>query len=120
MIWLTRQTRLQHICNNRTSPDIRLWQISHRCWTTTSAPKGPSLKPCYSMTNNHEACSSTAVQGDAYTDKVVGSFLAALCADALGAAVEGWTAYRIHQTFPDGLSAFENCRMGRGRYTDGH
>jgi hypothetical protein len=72
------------------------------------------------MTSNHQAFSDTVIKGDAYTDKVVGSFLAALCADALGAAVEGWTAYRIRQTYPDGMFAFENCRMGRGWYTGGH
>jgi ADP-ribosylglycohydrolase len=60
------------------------------------------------------------VKGDAYTDKVVGSFLAALCADALGAAVEKWSAKEIRETYPDGLSAFEKCRMGRGRYTGRH
>lgn len=119
MLWLTRKSPLQHICYTRTSPNVRLSQLAHRCRTTTSTPTSPFVASCISMTDNHQACSSAVVKGDTYTDKVVGSFLAALCADALGAAVEGWTAYRIHQTFPDGLSTFENCRMGRGRYTGG-
>lgn len=53
-----------------------------------------------------------------HTDKVTGCLLGALCGDALGAAVEGWTSHRVLQAFPDGLSEFQQCRMGRGRYTD--
>jgi hypothetical protein len=61
-------------------------------------------------------------QADAYTDKVVGSFLAALCADALGSAVEQWTAKQVQRKFPDGMSLFQPCteRMGLGRYTGEH
>jgi ADP-ribosylglycohydrolase len=52
-----------------------------------------------------------------HTDKAVGCILAALCGDALGAAVEGWTAYRVQKDFPNGLTHFQECRMGRGCYT---
>lgn len=54
-----------------------------------------------------------------YADRVVGCFLAALCGDALGAAVENWPAYRIREDFPNGLTQFQKVRMGLGCYTGG-
>lgn len=55
---------------------------------------------------------------DTYADRVVGCFLTALCGDALGAAVEGWSPSQVREAFPNGLTDYQDCRLGRGTYTD--
>lgn len=85
---------------------------SRNCFRT-AFPAPESVKASQSMS----VISTQPPQPGSHTDKVTGCILAALCGDALGAAVEGWTAHRIQNTFPNGLTQFQECRMGRGCYT---
>jgi hypothetical protein len=56
--------------------------------------------------------SSTAEASTSYEQRVLGSVLGAMCGDALGASVEGWTAERIQSAFPQGLRAFQDSERG--------
>lgn len=50
--------------------------------------------------------------------KAIGTLLGCMCGDVLGACVEGWSADRIHITYPKGLTNFQQHYRGYGRYTD--
>ena len=56
---------------------------------------------------SHAVCTNSG-----YEDRVIGCFLGALCADVLGASVEGWNAHRIQSTFKKGLTVFQDTDRG--------
>eukprot|EP00879_Flechtneria_rotunda_P000123 GHRR01000185.1.p1 GENE.GHRR01000185.1~~GHRR01000185.1.p1 ORF type:complete len:477 (+),score=171.76 GHRR01000185.1:587-2017(+) len=64
------------------------------------------------------AAMTTEIPRGSYADKVLGCILAALCGDALGASVEGWTPQRIQGVHKDGLTTYQNTDRGYGCYTD--
>jgi len=53
-----------------------------------------------------------------HADKVKGCILGALCADALGCSVEGWSAQHIASSYQTGLTTYQSTSRGYGRYTD--
>lgn len=52
------------------------------------------------------------ITGNGFEDRVVGSFLGALCGDVLGASVEGWTPERIAGKYKKGLTEFQKTERG--------
>lgn len=61
---------------------------------------------------------SSSTEEPSYEQRVIGSVLGAMCGDALGASVEGWTPERMSSAFPDGLRTFQETERGYGCYTD--
>jgi hypothetical protein len=72
------------------------------------------LMACGGLTRQAAATmsSSTAEASTSYQQRVLGSVLGAMCGDALGASVEGWSAERIQSAFPGGLRTFQHSERG--------
>jgi hypothetical protein len=73
-----------------------------------------SLRACSRISRQRAAnmSSSTAEASTSYEQSVMGSVLGAMCGDALGASVEGWTAETIQSAFPGGLMTFQDTERG--------
>lgn len=63
-------------------------------------------------TKQDTAAMSSSTEEPSYEQRVIGSVLGAMCGDALGASVEGWTPERMSSAFPDGLRTFQETERG--------
>lgn len=58
------------------------------------------------------AAAAVTAEAVTYEQRVTGCILGAMCADALGASVEGWTPGRIASEYKQGLTTFQDTDRG--------
>ncbi|GIL77640.1 hypothetical protein Vretifemale_7135 [Volvox reticuliferus] len=82
------------------------------------APANPSDSIPGTMTTAGAASALSRSALSGHLDRVAGCLLGKMCADVLGAGVEGWSPADIQLSNPNGLTDFLNTERGFGCYTD--